>query len=408
VSTARTVPARPVPERDRVVARGATIRRRAAAALAALVVTLLPAAPALANPSADAGTTMPRDVDDTITWSVAPADADGLDGRRWVEQTVDPGETVDEHLAVTNFGDVPATFALIAADGYLTDRGRFNMLPADRESVDAGTWITIQEDVEVGPGETVVVPYTVAVPGNATPGDHPAGIAASVSSTGTDAGGNSVGVTSRVGFRVMTRVTGEVQPTLTVPDVSASYTPSWNPFAPGEVRVTYDVANDGNIRLGADSAVETSALFGLATRDAAAEPMAEILPGGSLTRTVEIDQVWPLGPVTTTVTVTPVPVAEDEIDAAQLEPVTTTVTTWAIPLPQLLLLAILLVLFLGIRDERRRRRKRLEDMLAKARDEGRRAAAERERGDGGSATTAGAASGESTGTGGAAKGDTTA
>ncbi|WP_454044429.1 hypothetical protein [Cellulosimicrobium sp. Marseille-Q8652] len=374
MSPARTVPARPVPERDRVVARAVRTRRRAAATLAALAVALLPVGPALANPSADVGATVPRDVEDTVTWSVAPADADGPDGRRWVEQTVDPGATVDEHLAVTNFGDVAATFALVAADGYLTDKGRFNMLPADRESVDAGTWITVQEDVEVGPGETVVVPYTVTVPDNATPGDHPAGIAASVSSAGTDEGGNSVGVTSRVGFRVMTRVTGEVQPTLTVPDVSASYEPSWNPFAPGSVRVSYDVVNDGNIRLGADSSVETSALFGLATQDAAAEPIAEILPGGSLSRTVEIDQVWPLGPVTTTVTVTPVAVAEDEIDAP-LEPVTTTVTTWAVPLPQLLLLAILLVLFLGIRDERRRRRRRLENLLAKARDEGRQAAA---------------------------------
>ncbi|MBD8078043.1 hypothetical protein [Cellulosimicrobium arenosum] len=354
--------------------RAARFRRRAASALAAITVALLPAASATAGTPTDVAAGVPRDAaEDTITWSVAPADADGLDGRRWVEQTADPGETIDEHLAVTNFADVPATFSLTAADGYLTDKGRFNMLPADRESVDAGTWISVQDDVEVGPGETVVVPYTVSVPDNATPGDHPAGIAASVSSTGSDEGGNSVGVTSRVGFRVMTRVTGEVDPVLAVQDLRASYSPSWNPFAAGDLRVTYDVVNEGNIRLGAESKVETTGPFGIASQGLAGSAVAEVLPGGELPDTVGVDGVWPLFRYTTTVTITPTPVDEDQIDAP-LEPVEVTVTTWAIPWPQLLLIAIVVVLVLGIRDDRRRRRKRLDAMLAKARDEGRQAA----------------------------------
>lgn len=373
----------------------------------ALAVGLLPVAAAAAPASAaPAPTVLQRDTEDRITWGVKPADADGPDGRRGVDLVADPGDTVEEHIAVSNFGDVGATFALKAADGYLTANGRFNMLSSDQESTDAGTWFTVQDTVEVGPGETVVVPYTITVPDNATPGDHPAGIAASVTSRGGGDGGTSVGVESRVGFRVTTRVTGEVAPALAVPEVRASYAPSWNPFAPGEVRVTYDVANEGNIRLGAESGVATSALFGLAEQDAAAEPIAEILPGGSLERTVEVDQVWPLGPVTTTVTVTPVAVGDDEIEAA-LQPVTTSVTTWAVPLPQLLLLAILLVLFLGIRDERRRRRKRLDALLAKARDEGRRSAGEPGPADAGAAAAAGSAAGAASASGADASGGAT-
>lgn len=385
-----------------IAALGAALPASATAPTAAPPATLS-SIPTQAAHLAPAGAVATDTADPTVTWAVQPADEDGPDGRRFMELELDPGAVVTEHLAVRNFGEDPVTFALSAADGYLTERGRFNMLSDDEESVDGGTWIDVQESVTVPGGETTVVPFTITVPADATPGDHPAGIAASIQSES-----GTVGLQSRLGFRVMMRATGEVQPVLTVPEVKASYTPSWNPFAPGEVRVSYDVANEGNVRLGADSAVETSALFGLATQEAAAEPMPEILPGGSMSRTVEVDQVWPLGPVTTTVTVTPVPVAETEIDAAELEPVTTTVTTWAIPLPQLLLLAILLVLFLGIRDERRRRRKRLEDMLAKARDEGRRAAAERDRADGGSVTTTDAAPGETAGrTGGAAKGEPT-
>lgn len=361
--------------------------RRALATLTALAAALLPAAAATAAP---AGTTvLPADTEDRITWSVTPATPDGPDDRRWVDLELDPGAAVTEHLAVTNFGDVPATFALKAADGYLTPNGRFNMLPSNEESTDAGTWIDVQETVEVPADETVVVPYTLTVPDNATPGDHPAGIAASVTSTQGGEGGTNLGVESRVGFRITTRVTGEVQPALAVPDVSAAYTASWNPFAPGELRISYDVANEGNIRLGAQGDVSTSALFGLLTQDRAAEPLGEILPGGSLARTVDVDRVWPLGPVTTTVTVTPTAVGDDQIDTP-LEPVTVSVTSWAIPWPQLLLVAIVVVLVLGIRDERRRRRQRLEDMLAKARDEGRRSA------DAPSSATAGAGKGEPT------------
>ncbi|MEK8107066.1 hypothetical protein NKG94_21505 [Micromonospora sp. M12] len=69
----------------------------------------------------------------------------------------------------------------------------------------------MQERVTVGPNETRVVPFTITVPKGATPGDHPAGIAATVTSTG-----GTVSVESRVGFRVMVRVNGSARAALPV------------------------------------------------------------------------------------------------------------------------------------------------------------------------------------------------
>lgn len=342
------------------------LARWAVGAAAALVAALAPALPA----SAATGGALPLDTDDVITWGVKPADANGPDGRTRVELVLDPGASASENLAVSNFSDVAVTFSIQAADGYINPKGRFNMLPSDRESTGAGTWIEVQDSVEVPPDETVVVPFTVAVPDNATPGDHVAGIAATVKSTDEGEGGTSVGVESRVGFRVSTRVTGEVQPVLTVENVKASYAPSWNPFAAGDLTVSYDVANDGNVRLGAESDVATSAFFGLLSSDRAAAQIPEVLPGGSQRSRVETANVWPLGPVRSTITVTPTTVDDDQVDAP-LEPVAVTVTTWAVPWPQLLLVAIVVVLVVGVRDDRRRRRQRLEAMLARARDEGR-------------------------------------
>src|SRR5215217_7145419 len=58
--------------------------------------------------------------DDRITWSVAPADASGPDGRRVVDLELEPGERVVDHVAVSNHSATEVTFALTANDGYLT------------------------------------------------------------------------------------------------------------------------------------------------------------------------------------------------------------------------------------------------------------------------------------------------
>ncbi|MEU4694734.1 hypothetical protein [Actinoplanes sp. NPDC023714] len=328
--------------------------RRVAALLIAAAAVVVPATPAVAaSSSAD------------TTWTVQPATAAGPDGRRWVERTLDPGQTVTEHLAVRNFGAAPASFRLTAADGYLTDKGRFNMLPSDTPSTDGGTWITVQSTVDVGAGETEVVPFTITVPSGATPGDHPAGIAASVAGRQ-----GTVQVESRVGFRVLLRASGTVQPAVSVDDVSTTYARSWNPLRPGVLTVSYQVANTGNIRMSVADEVRSSELFGLlsasspgsvATSGAAAAP-GDILPGGSRAGTARVEGVWGFGRVSTTVALT----AE--------APTSVTVTTWVMPWPQLFLALAVAALLLAARAVNRLRRRRLEALLAQARLEGARTA----------------------------------
>src|SRR5262245_47165079 len=131
-------------------------------ALLAAVAVAVPIAPGVA-----------RAEPASLTWTVQPATSKGPDGRRWIEKTLDPGQVVTEYLAVRNFSDAGAVFALKAADGYLTDKGRFNMLPSDRKSVDGGAWIAVQPTVTVPGQGTKVVPFRISVPKGVTPGDHP-------------------------------------------------------------------------------------------------------------------------------------------------------------------------------------------------------------------------------------------
>lgn len=305
--------------------------------------------------------------DDTVTWMVRPSDGVREDGRSWIEQELDPGEAVTEHLVIRNLSRRAVTFQLSAADGYFTETGRFNMLTADQESIEAGTWINIAETVEVAPGGDVVVPFTVAVPENATPGDHPAGVAAAIRS----GQGEQIGVESRVGFRVMTRVSGELRPAAAL-GVSGSYDGSWNPFEPGRVFVDYSVDNAGNTRLMLEPRIEVSALFGLVRWEIPAEPIADIAPGETRSVSANLRDVWPLFIYTATARADANSVAADGTSASPPVVVTDAVETIvAVPWAQLVTAALTALLAWWLWTDRRRRTRRLTALLEQAREEGR-------------------------------------
>lgn len=330
----------------------ATAARGGSAALAGLFVAaaaLVSAPPALADDAADAA----------VTWSVAPASAEGPDGRRVMQIELDPGERVTEHLAVRNFSEREATFALAAADGYYTETGRFTMLPADRTSVDAGTWISVEPSVTLAPNETRIVSFEIAVPENATPGDHAAGVSASVRSTSAGADGTRVGVDSRVGFRVSTRVTGELAPAVGVGEVRAEYTPSWNLFAPGSITYSYTAENAGNTALAVTDAIDgTTAERGV------------LLPGESRQVQTEPQPAWPTFLLMREVTVD---AAVPDSDLAAT-PVSQDVVVWAVPWLHLSAAIGLALIVVAIASGRRRSRRRLDDLVERAREEGRREA----------------------------------
>ena len=318
-----------------------------------------------------------------IRFSVTTASVDGPDDRRIFDFVAEPGAQIQDQVAVSNHGAAPVTFAMVTNDGIFTPTGSFDIRTSDQEPQDSGGWFEVQPSVEVPAGETVIVPFTITVPENVTPGDHPAGIVATVT-TASSAAGPGVGVESRVGVRVNLRVPGEVVPSIALDQVTATYTPSWNPFAPGDVRVSYEVTNDGNLRVGGDQTITASGPFGIGASsvDRGVEGIKELIPGTSRSTAVTIGGIWPVGPVTTEVVVTPALVATEgeaggalDVPAADLRPVTVTVTTWAIPWVHLLLVAILVLVVIGVRDNRRRRTQRLEALLASARAEGRASAA---------------------------------
>ncbi|MGW3349229.1 COG1470 family protein [Nonomuraea rubra] len=321
--------------------------RGALAAFPALCAALLVAMVAFATPSAA----------DT-TWSVVPANANGPDGRSVIDLELAGGQQVVEHVAVINRSTQPVDFAIDANDGYLTSKGYFDMRPSDAKPVDGGSWITVPEKVTIAAGATSIVPMTVSIPQNATPGDHPAGVTASLETIS-----GQVRVQNRVGVRLNIRVTGEYVAKVAVTDVRAEYVGSWNPFAAGSVEVTYTVANAGNVRVVTDNRVLTSTLVGESSwSDPSAAKARELMPGGSRTFVAQVPGAWPLGPIGTTVTAIPVP-AGKPIPGVTAQQMAIDTTVWALPWPQLTLLVLLVLACFAIRLLAAWRRRRIQKLI---------------------------------------------
>lgn len=185
----------------------------------------------------------------------------------------------------------------------------------------------------------VIVPFTVSVPREVTPGDHTGGIVASLAAGATDVQDNKVKLDQRVGARVYVRAAGTLTPRLEVQQVTASYEGSANPFAEGSATVTYTLSNTGNVRLGARQAVRVNGLFGTSVTADGVKDLGDVLPGTSLTITAKADGVAQVLRSSAVVSVQPV-AARDGVDP-KLPSLTRSVSLWTVPWA---LLALVLVI----------------------------------------------------------------
>jgi hypothetical protein len=335
---------------------------RIATAITVLLVglgALLGAGPATADDAA-------ADPPAGTTWSLQPASSEAADGRVSLRQHVDPGATVDEHLALTNHGADAARFAVYASDGVVTDRGSFDLLPSDQAPTDGGSWVAFGDvaaaqprdgggfTIDVAGGASIIIPIRIAVPSDAAPGDHPAGIVAELLADAQ----TQVHLSTRVGVRLHLRVSGEVVASLAAKDVDVQYRPSANPLAPGAVALSFDIANRGNVRLAASSTVTLTGPFGMLPVRADIATGREILPGQTAHAEASLP-VWPLLLGFGEITLQPQPVGSDEIDVA-LRTSTTAVTVWTPPWIHLGVLLLAVLAWWLIRRQRKRSAARVQ------------------------------------------------
>jgi len=160
------------------------------------------------------------------------------------------------------------------------------------KSTDAASWTAFdgkpQLKITLAHGESKVVTFTVTVPKNASPGDHAAGVLASATTAG------QVAVERRIADRMYVRVSGKLQPSLTISSFSSTYHGGINPLA-GTISVAATITNNGNVALEGVTTLTATTWFGLSIGRLNRTDLAEILPGNTATVTYEVTGVAQVG-----------------------------------------------------------------------------------------------------------------
>ncbi|RMH80829.1 MAG: DUF916 domain-containing protein [Actinomyces sp.] len=310
------------------------IRRLIAAV--AVVAAVVAAAPAAFAASTD-------------QWAVEPSGPDGPGGRAFFVYSLAPGQVFQDTVGVSNYSDRTITFDLFAVDAFtVPGEGGFAPIADDQESVDAGTWVELPVDqITIEPGTRADIPFQVAVPLDATPGDHAAVLLAADHEFGfQDGEGFTVAVRQRVGARIYVRVAGPLDPALRVDDIAVEHATGLNPFAGSTATVTYQISNVGNVRLSPELTLEVTGLFGRTVRSVPTRTIPDILPGGVVRVTETIDDLTTWEPLA----------ARLVIESPEFS-TTSSTTFYPIPWPSLALL-VLVTGIAGVWFSLRRRRRR--------------------------------------------------
>ena len=273
------------------------------------------------------GSALPAQADDSrLTWSVAPASADGPDGRAQLEYLAEPGSRQRDHVVVRNLGAKPITVELAALDAQQTRENPFELLAPDELSSRVGAWIRLDEStVEVPARDSVVVGLTIELPTSAEPGDHAGGVVA-VSTASSDDGPD---VQYRVGTRAYVRVAGPVTARLSA-QPSGDFTAGPLLVTPGSLTIATELANTGNVRLTPSVEAHVTGLFGLWSQSVPLAEVAELLPGGTVATTGELAGVPPLGPLWVSLDLPRAQSWGQEI-GSEVAVESATITVWAAP-----------------------------------------------------------------------------
>ncbi len=234
---------------------------------------------------------------DNGTWSVFPTQNKNSEPRTAFSFDLAAGATLSDSVTVKNQGTLPLTMSLYPADAFnAAGGGGFALRQADEPNTGVGSWVKLSKStVTIPGGKEVSIPFTMAVPKNASPGDHAGGIVAvNAKAEGVqESEGVTVGIKRAVGTRIYTRVLGPLSPSMSITDVTVeTIEKAQIPFfQQGKAKISYTVVNTGNTRISADQAVLITGLFGQSLAQPVLPRAPEILPGQSITLVQDWDSV---------------------------------------------------------------------------------------------------------------------
>jgi hypothetical protein len=345
------------------------------AAIATTAVTAVPTAlaaspspsPAASGTPAGNGQLAPPGV---VRWAVEPATATApIPGQSTFNYTnIKPGATITDHVAIFNYSQQAASFEIYGTDATgTTASGELLLMPGPEKPKDIGSWVSFPHTTRLSviiPGDRgVIEPFTIAVPRQATPGDHTGAIAAAVSTEVATAKGQLVTKEVRIAIPLEMRVFGPLQAGMRVESISAGFRNNLNPVGDGSATVSFVVLNTGNIRLAGSQSVSVTGPFGVKAT-VPGKLLATVLPGDSVEFTTTVHGLYPAGPLTAHVRVSPGAPPGAAALATPLAMVTGTASLFAVPWAVLVVLILLVGGAVGLWQLLRYRQRRLQQTMS--------------------------------------------
>ena len=325
--------------------------------LALAVVPVGAASPARADDAAPSA--------DNVGVATRPANAEGRpDDRTRFSYSADPGQSVTDQVLVGNTGTERQDFTVLATDAYNATGGDFSLLATADTPTALGSWVTFENgqnriQFSLDPQEVRLLSFTVVFPADATPGDHVGGIVASVVQEG-----QQVNLDRRVATAMFARVSGELQPRLTLASFDATYQGDWwNPFG-GTLKVLYTVDNPGNVALAANVTMSAATWFGIPATGDEGGGIPVLLPGNSATYEYDLTGVGQWGYLNPAAKLNPFVDSTDAALQLPITPVSRDTVVIAVPWMLLIVAAIIAGAIVLRRRLRARDEARAEEWIA--------------------------------------------
>lgn len=173
------------------------------------------------------------------------------------------GKTVEDGVQVINNTDETKRVLVYAVDSQVSSGGAFACAQAADKPISVGSWITLDEkEVTLDSGEKQVVGFTIAVPGNASPGEHNGCIVMQDTERQQASEGNGIVLSMRSAIRVAVTVPGDIQKGLVFTGSGIETRGG------GKVLMSVSLRNNGNVSLDADLDVKLMHALGPASAKA--------------------------------------------------------------------------------------------------------------------------------------------
>jgi len=309
--------------------------------------------------SANAATTASKPAPRAF-FGLGPATKGKIDGRPYFSWSASPGSFLNDQVALVNFGIIPVTITVFVTNAVSTPHGGTAFLSRGKAHGGLAAWVKLRMPhgspvIKIAPHSKVFVPVSAVFPKNATPGDHVGAIVASLTSVIESKNHAKVHLVQQVAARIITRISGRLQPRLSVSGMRITYDDPLNPVATRPATVSFNIVNSGNLVLGGKVSVSITGLITTAKQRKDIISVPAMLPGGSDGAKVTVDGVYPGFLETGKVNIQPL-VPTGQFDQG-LRAYSGQVSFWAVPWIPLLIVILIVLIPFGLWYRRRRRRR---------------------------------------------------